>query len=430
METLQVIRSRQFSKLWIAQVLSLIAQNFLNFALIIRVFDLAQGTHFANVSVSLVVLAFGIPSVFFAAVAGVYVDHWDRRLVMVGANITRALLVLAYPLIEKQFILVLVLTFLVSTATQFFTPAEAATIPLVVKRKLLIAANSLFVLTFYVSFVVGYSLAAPVIKFAGSTSTYYITALLFATATLFSYRLPKHKVADAKKLPVRDVFRVTKHELDENRRTILRNRNLYFPILQLSLIQALIGIVLALAPALSLAVLKLPLEDASHFLIIPTGIGLVIGVALVAQLAKRASKQTIISAGFVVLGAALTALGLTGQLFRRHNGHLIVPYQEITLIVGGLMLILGLMNAIVSVSAQTILQESSPDAERGRIFGALNMMINLAATVPILFAGVLTDLLHSVTRVITAVGVLLLIFAIAQMVYLHRHTHVEARPQP
>src|SRR5438067_139119 len=135
MQVLLILRNRQFSKLWTAQVLSLVAQNFLNFALIIRVFDITQGTHFANVAVSLVVLAFGIPSVFFAAVAGVYVDHWDRRLVMVIANLTRALLVLAYPYIEGQFWLILVLTFLVSTATQFFTPAEAATIPKLVGQK-------------------------------------------------------------------------------------------------------------------------------------------------------------------------------------------------------------------------------------------------------------------------------------------------------
>lgn len=422
MDALKVIRNRQFSKLWVAQVLSLIAQNFLNFALIIRVFDLAQGTHFANFAVSLVVLSFGVPSIFFAAVAGVYVDHWDRRTVMVVANLTRALLVLGYPLVERNFLALLVLTFLVSSATQFFTPAEAATIPLLVGRKLLIVANAVFVLTFYASFVVGYSLAAPVLKFAGSTSTYYLTAMLFATATLFSYRLPKFPVADRTKLKLRQIFSITRQELEANRQTILRNRNLYFPILQLSLIQALIGIVLALAPALSLAVLKVRLEDASHILVIPTGIGLVAGVLLVSHLTRRFTKLRVITTSFVFMGAALTLLGLTGQLHRHHGEQVLAQLHQISWIVASLMLVLGLINAIISVSAQTILQENSANEERGRIFGALNMMINIAATLPILFAGVLTDLLHSVTRVVTAVGIIILLFAIGQIWYMHTYT--------
>src|ERR1035437_2968760 len=81
-----------FSRLWSAQALSQVVQNLLNFALIIRVFQLAQGTRLANVSVALLILSFGVPSIFFAAAAGVYVDHWNKKLVLVAANFLRAFL--------------------------------------------------------------------------------------------------------------------------------------------------------------------------------------------------------------------------------------------------------------------------------------------------------------------------------------------------
>ncbi|TXI86159.1 MAG: arabinose efflux permease, partial [Chryseobacterium sp.] len=68
-----------FMKLWLAQIFSQLAANLLNFALIIRVFDLAAGTKYASISVSLLVLAFGIPSIIFALLAGAYVDHLDRK---------------------------------------------------------------------------------------------------------------------------------------------------------------------------------------------------------------------------------------------------------------------------------------------------------------------------------------------------------------
>src|SRR5262245_2749946 len=95
-DAVSVARNPHFNRLWGAQILSQIDQNLLNFALIIRVFQLAEGTRLANVSVALLILSFGIPSIFFAAAAGVYVDHWNKKVVLVTANFLRAGLVLGY----------------------------------------------------------------------------------------------------------------------------------------------------------------------------------------------------------------------------------------------------------------------------------------------------------------------------------------------
>ena len=74
----QLLKNRNFLKIWSAQLVSQIASNLLNFALIIRIFDLASKTQFANISVSLLILSFGIPSIIFAVLAGAYVDHLDQ----------------------------------------------------------------------------------------------------------------------------------------------------------------------------------------------------------------------------------------------------------------------------------------------------------------------------------------------------------------
>jgi len=87
--------------------------------------------------------------------------------------------------------------------------------------------------------------------------------------------------------------------------------------------------------------------------------------------------------------------------------------------VAGLVLILGFMNAVVSAASQTILQENTTEATRGKVFGALNMMVNIAATLPIFFAGILADL-TSVNAVITGLGLLLLVFATVQFWQLQR----------
>lgn len=420
---LTLVHNKNFSRLWSAQILSQIAQQLLNFALIVRVFDLAQGTRLANISVALVVLSFGVPSIFFAAAAGVYVDHWNRKVVLVTANIIRGLLVLGYLVVERNLVLVLILTFIISATTQFFAPAEAASIPVLVNKRQLLRANSLFVFTMYASFIVGYGLASPVIALLGSSSQYFLTSLMFLFAALLVVRLPSMRAVTHTQVRFQQLLASTWHEIFQNWHIIRKNRNLSFPILQLTISQAMVGVVLALAPALSLVVLHRQIQSASQFLIIPAGLGMVIGVVVIGELARRFSKITIITRGMAIAAGALLALGIVGIIEQALYLH--YPYDDVSLpmivalFVALLVFILGLMNGLLSITAQTLLQEHTTDASRGKIFGALNMMINIAGTLPILFAGILADLV-GVTRVITILGATLLIFGIAQIYWLRR----------
>jgi predicted MFS family arabinose efflux permease len=109
----QLLKNTNFLKIWSAQLLSQIASNLLNFALIIRIFDLAANTPFANISVSLLILSFGIPSIIFAVLAGAYVDHLDRKKVLVITNLLRAVLVLMFLLFEQNLFMVYGLVFVI-----------------------------------------------------------------------------------------------------------------------------------------------------------------------------------------------------------------------------------------------------------------------------------------------------------------------------
>jgi MFS family permease len=416
---LAVTANPNFLRLWGAQILSQVAQNLLNFALIIRVYQLAQGTRFANESVALLILSFGIPSIFFAAAAGVYVDHWNKKVVLVSANFIRAVLVLGYLLFEHNLLLVLICSFLISTVTQFFAPAEATAIPALVSRSQMLRANSLFVFTLYASFIVGYSASAPVIAVFGDRGPYILTSIMFLLAGLLVTLLPSLHVREKLSMTLRQIAKFTVHEIYRNWRVIQTNHNLAFPITQLTITQACLGVILALAPALSVALLHVPIQDAASVLIIPAGVGMILGVTLVGKLAESYSKIRLASVGLIVAAAALILLGLSGLLHRTVHGHELATAAEISFIVASVILILGIMNAVVSAASQTILQENTTEETRGKVFGALNMMVNIAATLPILFAGVVADL-TSVTKVISSLGVLLLVFAIAQYYWLRR----------
>lgn len=427
-DDVSIVRNADFNRLWGAQILSQIAQNLLNFALIIRVFQLAQGTQLANVSVALLILSFGVPSIFFSAAAGVYIDHWNKRTVLLVANIFRAVLVLGYLMFEQNLLMVLVLSFLISTATQFFAPAEAASIPALVTKRQLLRANSLFVFTMYASFVLGYSASAPVIAALGTSGPYLVTAIMFGLAAVLVALLPSIAATTAKEAKFWRVVSSTGSEIRANWRLIRSKHNLSFPILQLTVTQAILNVILALAPALSLAVVGVPIQNSSHYLVIPAGVGMVLGVVLIDRITLYISRMRLVAVGLIVGATALILLGLANRLQGSPGGQALLGHDQIGLLVAPLVFILGFMNAIVLVASQTILQENTTESSRGKVFGALGMMINIAATLPILFAGILADL-TSVQAVVSAMGIGLLLFAGAQYYWLHRERRLDAEDE-
>src|SRR5207253_343588 len=116
---------------------------------------------------SLAILTLIIPSVVFGVLAGVYVDRWDKRTVLIATNVIRGCIAFGYAGFDLAgslpLSLLLVINFLFSTVGQFFAPAETAMIPTVVPRQRLLQANSLFHLTFTASPLVGLVLLGLVV---------------------------------------------------------------------------------------------------------------------------------------------------------------------------------------------------------------------------------------------------------------------------
>lgn len=398
-----LLRNWNFDKLWGAQLFSQLAANILNFALIIRVFDLAAGTRYANIAVSLLILSFGIPSIFFAVFAGALIDHLDRKKVLVLTNILRAGLVLLFFLVEKNLLMVYALIFVISTITQFFVPAEGSALPHLVKKEGLVSANSLFLFTIYGSFIVGYSLAGPIIGKWGIEMVYIVTSVWFLVAAALSALLPSLRAVDKRDIAIFAIAVEVTNNLRKNLRDIYRDKKLLFPILQLTIAQGLTNVIIVLAPSLSLLVLGKSLSKASEILIVPAGIGMVGGAILIGHFLKDKNKARMIEIGLLLAATCLFTLGMVKKL----------PQNNVALLVAGLVLVLGFANALVSVSAQTLLQLNSTEETRGKIFGALNMMVNVAATLPILLAGVTADLVSPLS-VLVVVAVLIVIYLIFQ----------------
>ena len=415
----EVVRNRHFLKLWMAQILSQTAQQIVNFALVLQI-DRITGS---STAVSGIIICFTVPAVMFAAIAGVFVERNSKKTMLVLTNLLRGVMVLAYLFTDERWGVGAVLpifyivTLLFSAVSQFFSPAEAAMIPLVVGRRELIAANSLFNLTLSATQLGGFVLLGPLLlgtvfhnNFSG---LYLVIFVLCIAAAGLTYLLPQDdpgktisarrrhgetvrvaEVAVGATEIARTGFRTALEELVEGWQFIRRDPVIMSAIMYWSIAIAVFMMLGTIGPGFLNRVLGLD-QSQLFYVLLPGGVGLVLGVLMVGRLAHPGNREAMINisllgAGLTLILFALVEPVMTWVFSLSHSR----PSPGLMLgIIGGLTLLLGVFNSFISVPAQTALQERSPEQIRARVFSAFYTISNAILIVPVLFAGALADTL-------------------------------------
>ena len=180
MRGLLVFRHRSFSLLWIAGLVSMTGDWLLGVALPVYVFKLT-----GSAAATSAVLAVSVTAALVAgAVAGVLVDRWDRRRVMILANLLQVgaiLPLLAVNSADRVWIVLLVAA-AESSLGQFVAPAEQALLPRLVSEEELGAANSLNTLNRSIARLGGPALGAIVAVSLGLAGAATLDAASFAIA--------------------------------------------------------------------------------------------------------------------------------------------------------------------------------------------------------------------------------------------------------
>ena len=184
-----------------------------------------------------------------------------------------------------------------------------------------------------------------------------------------------------------------------------------FAFVQIGLTQGLIYIMITLAPAMSMVLFGLKLEQATRELILPIGIGMVLGIIITGILPKLVNRARIIQLCIFCAGLSLILLGVLADLPRAHTTSTFNTLNIVPFVVASISVVFGAANAIIATLAQTMLQETTDDANRGKVFGSLQTLINVGATIPIFTTGLLVSIL-SVSKVLDILGGLLIIYTI------------------
>ena len=413
-----VLANKQFLALWLAQVATQVGANMVLYGLTVLVYGATR----SNSAVSLLILTFLVPAVIFSAVAGVYVDRLDRRLILVVTNVVRAIAFVAMFGVSEQLVLIYVLNVFVSTATTFFVPAEGAMIPILVERRLLLAANGLFAFTLQAAFALGFALLGPfLVKFAGVDVLLLTVAFLYLIAAVMCMTLPKYKPALAPSergqgIGAARAIASAFAELRYGLRYIRSSASIFWSLTYLSITASLIGVLGVLGPDFATTALGLGGDDLV-VVVLPLGAGIVIGILVLNVYGKYAPRRRVIEGGLLGLGVSLGVLAaagpLSGALQRRLSPEIgnILSLLSIVVLVA---IAMGIAYAFVAVPAQTQLQEELPEEVRGRVFGVLNMLVSISSFLPIVVVGPVADVVGT-TNVILACAVLVVIAGIASI---------------
>lgn len=376
--------------------------NMMNFILILVVFSITN----SNTAVSGVVLSFTVPAIIFGIIAGVFVDRWSKKNVLIGTNVIRFFLLVALGLFHTNLAVIYTLSLIGSIVTQFFVPAETPMIPLLVEKGQLLSANALFSMAWFGSVLIAYGLSGPFLIFFGQTNAIFVLSVFFAIAAFFAsiILIPK-----GKQEPYKDHGLNLKEEIKKAFAVIFKISDVKHAFSLLVLSQILILLIAVIGPGYAKDILQIDINQFPLLFVFPSIVGMALGSYIVTTLFNQRSRHKIATLGLFLAAISIMSMPFVSKVthpgfIARINIFLPGPL-EITMlhVMIFLAFVLGISNSLIFVPSNTLVQENTMDEIRGKIYGTLNSFAALLSLIPIILVGGLADI-YGVGTVLTFLG--------------------------
>ena len=378
---LRILRQRNFSRLWLGGLISMIGDWILIVGLPFEIYRRTGST----LATGGMVLAYLVPSIALGSVAGVFVDRWDRRRLMVAVNLVLAVTLLPLLLIDSLGLWVAYAVLLVaSSVEQLFRPAEGALLPDLLENADddLVTANALNGMNNHLARLIGPALGGLIVATGGLLAVTIIDAVTFLISAALIWSIRTERTRASRAVPLeqeaanawrrlvaewRDGLRVIWHQ------PVLRALLVFFTITR-------IGEGLTATLFVPWVTDALRSDSAGYGALLSTqAIGGLAGAVVIGRMAGRASPLVLVIAGSLTFG--LIDLGL-------FTYPALYPHIWPALIV---MVIVGVPGAAMMAGYHTLEQTLGGGRHRGRVIGAMGAVAGVGSLLGAIGAGILGE---------------------------------------
>jgi DHA3 family macrolide efflux protein-like MFS transporter len=341
-----VFKRRSFTLMWTADFVSTIGSALTSLAASILIFRLTGSA----LSVGLMLMATALPSLLVGLIAGVFVDRYDRKRIMVISDSLRAVLVFLIPfLVPFNIVWLYIIVMLTSAVGQFFDPAHESVLPEIASDEELAAANSLIAISSFGSTAIGFAASGLIASKFPIEWAFYLDTLtfLFSAICILLIKVKPLKI-----------------EGETNIKTVVKNLRaggrflLDSPILRsLFLVSVPVMVSFGLWNSLLLpfAIRALNATEFEYGLQEGlTSVGFVIGSLLMANLADRIREGQWITLSFL-------GMGIIGAFYALSSS---IPLAI------ALVMVSGFLNAPSAIGRRLVIQRNTTREVRGRVNSA------------------------------------------------------------
>jgi MFS family permease len=382
-----ILKHKPFRTLWLAQFVSIFGDFLALFGVISLITFRWHGT---PVQVTTVTIAFVLPMAVISPIAGVFVDHWNVKRLMVASDLIRAglILMLAFAHNVTQISAIFIV---LSSVSSFFAPAQSVTLRTIVPPEGLLAANALMMQAFYIVRLLSPAVAGALVAWLTEKSCFYldVASFIFSAAMISGLSVIRPARAQAEKT----VKSLTQDFLAGNK-FIFTHAGLAFVFIAMAVAMFVMS---SFSPLISIYI-----RDSLHAgsfmfgaISAMVGVGMIVGTQLITRLARSGSKS------YVVLGG-LFLLGLGAGLLGAFRNTAMAALSTFTM---------GFGIAFVWIPAQTMSQQETPPPMVGRVSSTFMSLIAMSQVFGLLLSGYLAQILGIRAVFIACAGVLAVISA-------------------
>ena len=347
-------QQRNISLLWLAQIISAAGDAIYQIALLWLVLDITG----SSTTTGLIAMAAFLPAMLFGLYAGVIADKYNRKLIMIFANLSQALTVIVIPIIlyfgYENIFLIGILAFVRASFSTFFPPALNALVPMITSKERLVRVNSILATSGQLAYLIG-PLAAGVILSVVSIQYLFVidsASFLFAILILLFIMLPaKPKVADKQFSSIKEIFsgiQYVKQNKPLGMLFILTIINNFF-----IMGMAFVGMLILVKDALG--------GTASQYAFVEAGLafGMLIGSVFVYRIGNRINIGKLLLIGMILDGVTYSLMYFAGS----------INFVFIFIVIHAIGI------PMITISRTAIIQKHSPNQYHGRLFSLVHLSV-------------------------------------------------------